>query len=428
MERRKHVAFTGIISVCLIAFLEISSFFTLWSIDRAKPRLTSLAKERIDIAAGQVTVPRKYNDNKEVVHPYLGYVGDVDGNSNRQRSNLLPFNNYGFYDHSDQLPKRGQDRLIVGIVGGSVALGVWDAAQEMISSHLNKIPAYQDRKIIYRCLALGGYKQPQQLMAVNYVLALGGEFDIIINIDGFNEVALHLPENGPKGVFPGFPRNWWLRITPLVGKGAPHLLSEIVFLDVKRQRMAQHYRMLPNYSFFINLLWRVRDNDHRTRRYQLTGELRDYAPDPSPYVATGPRTAAGMVDDVYIELAAIWQRCSLQLHRICRANSIHYFHFLQPNQYVTGSKPMSVEERAVAIAENQEYKPGAVAGYPHLIQAGRELLSNGVAYHDLTMIFSKIKEPLYIDNCCHLGDAGNALLGESIGSRIREALTVSSMN
>ncbi|MGV2341075.1 MAG UNVERIFIED_CONTAM: hypothetical protein LVR18_46165 [Planctomycetaceae bacterium] len=44
-------------------------------------------------------------------------------------------------------------------------------------------------------LALPGYKQPQQLMALNYVLSLGGEFDAVLNIDGFNDGALSILEN-----------------------------------------------------------------------------------------------------------------------------------------------------------------------------------------------------------------------------------------
>jgi hypothetical protein len=44
---------------------------------------------------------------------------------------------------------------------------------------------------------IGGYKQPQQLMALNWFMALGGEFDIVINLDGFNDVALPALENVP---------------------------------------------------------------------------------------------------------------------------------------------------------------------------------------------------------------------------------------
>lgn len=39
-------------------------------------------------------------------------------------------------------------------------------------------------------LGQGGWKQPQQLLALNYFLSLGQRFDVIVNLDGFNEIAL----------------------------------------------------------------------------------------------------------------------------------------------------------------------------------------------------------------------------------------------
>ena len=38
-------------------------------------------------------------------------------------------------------------------------------------------------------LALFGYKQPQQLTTLAYLMSIGGQFDLVLNIDGFNEVA-----------------------------------------------------------------------------------------------------------------------------------------------------------------------------------------------------------------------------------------------
>ena len=40
------------------------------------------------------------------------------------------------------------------------------------------------------CLSHEGYKQPQQLLVPTYFLSIGQVFDLVVNIDGFNEVAL----------------------------------------------------------------------------------------------------------------------------------------------------------------------------------------------------------------------------------------------
>ena len=46
------------------------------------------------------------------------------------------------------------------------------------------------RKIDIVRLALPGQKQPQQLMTLAWVQSLGAEFDIVVNLDGYNEAVL----------------------------------------------------------------------------------------------------------------------------------------------------------------------------------------------------------------------------------------------
>jgi len=52
------------------------------------------------------------------------------------------------------------------------------------------------------------------------------------------------------------------------------------------------------------------------------------------YVMTGPAYYYESESDLFEDLAAVWKRCSIQMHKFCAANGIRYFHFLQPNQYV----------------------------------------------------------------------------------------------
>ena len=53
-----------------------------------------------------------------------------------------------------------------------------------------------------------GYHQPQQVILLSYLLAQGGEFDVFVNIDGFNEIAVGPVLNVPQGAHPLFPMNW----------------------------------------------------------------------------------------------------------------------------------------------------------------------------------------------------------------------------
>ncbi len=103
------------------------------------------------------------------------------------------------------------------------------------------------------------------------------------------------------------------------------------------------------------------------------------------------------------------------------AHGARYFHFLQPNQYVAGSKPLSDEERAKAHDEDSPYRPVAERGYPLLRQVGAELRAAGVWFVDLTEVFSGVGETLYIDTCCHFNAKGNALVSQAIARAVHES-------
>jgi len=106
------------------------------------------------------------------------------------------------------------------------------------------------------------------------------------------------------------------------------------------------------------------------------------------------------------------------MHALCEANGIRFFHFLQPNQYVAGSKPMEAGERMRAVNPANPYAHFASVGYPLLRGAGSELRSAGVNFHDLTLVFENVREPVYIDDCCHVGPRGDELIADAMAAAI----------
>ena len=114
----------------------------------------------------------------------------------------------------------------------------------------------------------------------------------------------------------------------------------------------------------------------------------------------------------------IWANASSALSGLCRGKGIRYYHFLQPNQYVPGSKPMGDDEKRVAFNADHPYRRAVETGYPLLIQKGRDLEKEGVPYFDLTQIFAGHPEALYNDDCCHFNQAGIDLMSQSIAAAI----------
>lgn len=256
-------------------------------------------------------------------------------------------------------------------------------------------------------------------MALTYLLALGAHFDIIINIDGFNEVALPPAENIPKNVFPFFPNNWFFRVQNLPDPVIRSIVSEITYLKSKRSKWARIFSKAPfRYSITLNLIWKYYDRNLAMAISKDELILQSYKPNTGSYVVTGPSRHYESESDLFKDLASVWKMSSIQMHTLSAANGIRYFHFLQPNQYVAGSKIMGEKELKQAFQDGHPYKKGVEKGYPYLIKAGEELVNHGVHFHDLTMIFADKVEPIYVDTCCHLNKTGNGILGTIIGQAI----------
>src|SRR5581483_3419802 len=193
LSRRKRLFFPLLVVIFVYGILEIVSAAVLWV---EGGRVESPVVSRYGpIAGGPQGNPLPNHLAVLSLHPYLGYVYDRDSNA-------------GFSDHgftSETVYPQMDDALIVGIFGGSVADQLF-VKRQTLENELEKIPELGQKAILFVNLAIGGFKQPQQLMALTYMLSLGGHFDVVINVDGFNEVTLPVNENLPNHVFPFFPR------------------------------------------------------------------------------------------------------------------------------------------------------------------------------------------------------------------------------
>jgi hypothetical protein len=124
------------------------------------------------------------------------------------------------------------------------------------------------------------------------------------------------------------------------------------------------------------------------------------------------------VEAVYSEIALVWARASLQMQRLCDLYDIDYFHFLQPNQYVPGSKVYSEEERNVALKQDYSGGDHVRDGYPYLQDRSDELRQQGVNFIDFTTIFKDEPRTIYSDFCCHVNELGAEILAAKIADTI----------
>lgn len=133
----------------------------------------------------------------QVIHPYYGYTENIL----YWPLNLMP-------------PRKTENSLVIGVLGGSVSQGVTPALNEVVQAY------FEDNNLALKLDVLslngGGMKQPQQLMIVANMLHLGGSFDILVNVDGLNELvgslSVYRPGDGSFLTFPFFPQFWHLRV------------------------------------------------------------------------------------------------------------------------------------------------------------------------------------------------------------------------
>ena len=417
---RLLLAYAAVEAFSFLGFLAATGhLFTFRRLDGARLRQVEAA------AAARPAVTRA--TVQRVPHPYVGFTYDPNFDPEGMlQYHTVPVSDWGFLDDKPPLQARSDEQVVVGIFGGSVAF--WFSVQGVgaLAEELEKVPEFQGKRLVPVRLALGAFKQPQQLLTLSYLLALGGHFDVVVNLDGLNEAALPLKSNALQGVFPFYPDNWPGLLGAVGDPGLVRLVGEVSFLEARRGSLAAVFSKPPlRYSIFANLVWKLLDQRARRQIGAARVALDEYEPDPAAprtYSAHGPSRHYADSEAMYADVAKVWQRTSLEMHQLCAANGIRYFHFLQPNQYLEGSKPISPQERRVALLPGSAWETGVRGVYPKLRAAGRELEAQGVAFEDLTQIFAGIAEPLYTDSCCHVSPEANVLLGHRMGESIRRAM------
>lgn len=349
-------------------------------------------------------------DQRTMLHPYYGYVVDP---------RAAGINPYGFF-RRPPLTTRGPDRYVIAFFGGSVADQVFALGQGALIAALRRDPAFAGRRIEVLSTALGGYKQPQQLLVLAELLALGAQFDAVVNLDGFNEVD-GAADNVQDGINPYYPHHWQAHAQRGLDRAALLGVARIEAAREHRAALRARFAAWPaaRHSAFLLALWDALDRRELAalRRQTAALETQLAAQDQPPQV-TGPPFAFADDGAMYAEFVEVWARSSLAMENLCRGQGIAYLHFLQPNQYVEGSKVLTAEERRIAWDADVADAGRVATAYPLLVARGRELDEQGVDFHDLTMLFHDDAGDIYADTCCHFNQRGAERVAEAIAAAI----------
>jgi hypothetical protein len=434
IEGVKRVFFWCLLALLVYAVFEGAAWFTYRILFVEPFSFTQLGELRTKSTA---LIDNEKNPDAAkpslLIHPYYGYIMNPIHNADWLAAIDDPVNAYGFFGDVSPIQPRDPKKLIVAITGGSVATYAAAWGRQAFIEGLSKIRRFAGRKIVLLNLGSAAYKQPQQLMVISDLLSQGGHIDLLIDFDGFNEIALPQAHDAfGQGASPFFPQRWHLITETGFSRGALLNVARITLLKERRARWAQGAGRRPwRWSISASLLWRIADNHLAAQHAELeralsesaTSKVAGLVPTTADMRTTlGPPNDLSNARQLYEASARLWLNASVFLNNLAASQGGLYVHVLQPNQYFQGSKPMGLAETKRALSDQSVYKAEVERGYPYLRSAGKTLQQLGVHFYDLALLFKNEPAPVYGDACCHFTREGNEKLVNAIVARVAEAV------
>jgi hypothetical protein len=362
------------------------------------PQAASPAEE----AAGDPAI-RKYQ-----LHPYTGFHLEGSEQAVQQGLEYLA-------------SSAGREAFTIVLLGGSVATIFASEpmrADERLAAALEASGRFGG-EVEVLSFACPAHKQPQQLEMLAYLLSLGARPDMVLSLDGYNEVFV-----GPANLVDGLPLSYpsysyWVHLAGArkLDHQAMDLLVAIRARQSEARAAAERADGLALHSAILGRLaqrrvarahaaWSAAQQDYVEHR-AASGE------------SAQPRARANDEEIPWsaglAESVEVWYQSSLLVQALCRDRGIRYVHALQP-ALATGSKPPTPEERERGLA--RERRSESVAeGFEMLRARGADLRQAGVEFHDLTEIYAGLAETIYID-ACHVGEKGNQILADQLAARL----------
>ncbi|MEG3842362.1 hypothetical protein [Microcoleus sp. herbarium14] len=362
----------------------------------------------------------------ERLHPFFGYVLKQGAFTNEKLK--LKVNKHGFFSlYEYPFIKTNKKQFIIGVFGGSVAnnFALYEYINQRLSKKLQSYPEFADREIVILNFGNGGYKQPQQLLILNYFLALGQELDLVINIDGFNEVALSNLNNKAR-VEIGMPSVQHIQpLTNLASNVSPEVMSAIVQINDNKKQLKAGIDKLQTCQFALchavtSLRVKQLVNNYQQAVVKYDAQVKNSNADTAnSSIVYIPKADSVLPDRAAFEkMASMWYESSIGMNQILSSRKIKYFHFIQPNQYYPTKRAFTAKEKEIAINKESPYIEGVKKGYPVLLSKVDDLQKARVNVFSAVNILDNTKETVYKDACCHYNSVGEEVLANYVSSSI----------
>lgn len=339
------------------------------------------------------------------LHPFLGYTF---------RPSFEGTNAQGFHGGVPSLPYRpADDELVVGVFGGSVAMQVADARDHIATILLPAARAKGYARVTVMPFAIGGWRQPQHFNAMVRWL---DEVDVVVLVDGFNEV-IHLGDWHLARQPAEFP---WSAVYATLARqpSATETLdrAELIRLHARAARLTHRLDAPPlRASALAHLAWRAWVAGYESRVAELRRALEN-----APFDGVVPERDPVAIARRRESYLAWWHELLLYSDAIARMRGKPFFHFVQPNQYDRGSKPLSAEERE-SFTRNAAWFDEVTPRYAIVERMTERLREAGVDSTHLGRLFAGTPDTVYADDCCHFNRLGVETLAGAVAGHVADS-------
>ena len=408
-----------VLSVTLVALCLAEGSYRVWlnvqgtphdsaGVDRELGEVLRLMTGVVpETAEGNESGGRSERGLRYTLHPYTAFT--LNANLDQVENAVRHFR--------EEKEAGGAGDYDIFVLGGSVAsiFCGQEGGTGWLVDQLEADPLLEGRRVRIHRLAIPGYKQPQQLTGLAYLLSRGCRPDLVINLDGLNEVRQGV-RNAMMGVQPSWPSvGHWAKVTEWGNDDSEgtEILVEVALARRRAREIVDSARTFRvHHSALASRL--VLSRLQEARSEWSSGQLRytEYKVQSEGEARNRPFGVKPDKEGALEEAVDGWYESSMAIQALCASRGIAYLHLLQPTLHDEGSKPVSAEEQRKGIGE-RGYDVRITAGYP-LLRAGIEELGvRGIRAIDLSMAFADIEETLYYDEC-HFNRRGNLVLAEQV--------------
>ena len=360
------------------------------------------------------------------LHPYFGYTGPYSVPGGPM---VNPTNNLGFIDSQRRVVpfKPDPKDFVIFVFGGSIATRLVNNSMRgtPLEQALQKLPQLKGRNVVLYNMSQGPAKQPQQLMALAFLIALGQHIDLVLNLDGTLEFVSGI-SNLESGIDPIFPP---AEIMLAIGNElAPPDASSADYYELAygvshARAESKRYRLLLDSStsgigYVKNRFFKAFYDQSLARKLSVYSQTAGKAAG-----GQGVRKRLGLdmtittsrervVEDIF----DTWVRCSDLMKVMATSAGATYLSIVLPSPH--GSRKVLTEsEKAVLfMPEANHIRQSSSAGHAMIESRGEMLKSRGMIL--ATDIFDKVTDDIYIDSTGHLGKLGETMLADFVADQV----------